>query len=507
MKRCAALNRRPAQFGIWVLALSCIANADPPPSFELAAPEIHPLDSHDRNRNRMDDELEALYESGWQSPVDFIVEYSRADWEQYFEEIYLDLYNSLPYPEEQIIYTWDVLPGFYVAGTALDYPLWVGGECDDVLICSLLDLVPQVEMMHALHAFGGSGSRSNVSDYLNADRVSPELWIPEELPNLGYNQCSGYESLIAVADTGIDSESPDHFLFAGGYNVVTGQECDPVDVTASTIAHGTSVAYVASGWSLGPTLQEYGVAPLSSFLDICILDPAATDYSVPSANIIEAMSWVFKNRNRTFYASYPNSPPQTGIDALNISFADGGPVAHRFVPGSGDCEGFKASNGKDPVSKVANYLTNTAGIPVVAAAGNCGEEYDGFGELAAAKQVITVGAYDMGDDPLDRNDDTSCSWSNHGPSGLPWEKPNLVAPGHALGLYGTSLSTPQVAGTVALLRQAYADLDFSLIKQGLEDNAYLEGGGHDPHLGWGALDAWATYDWLDNRGLTPACSP
>ncbi len=99
------------------------------------------------------------------------------------------------------------------------------------------------------------------------------------------------------------------------------------------------------------------------------------------------------------------------------------------------------------------------------------------------------------------------SFSSRGPAGPncgPQEnliKPEVVAPGNNIyssvpgGGYtymgGTSMSTPHVAGVVALMRSANPDLDVITIKQILIDTANdLGAPGEDNLYGWGFLDAW-----------------
>ena len=151
---------------------------------------------------------------------------------------------------------------------------------------------------------------------------------------------------------------------------------------------------------------------------------------------------------------------------------------------------------------------SSAGIVVVAAAGNAGRRPDGrdaYGGITApgnAPWVLTVGASShMG--TIDRGDDTIAAFSSRGPTAIDRAaKPDLVAPGVGieslsapgsalyttksqylltapcarpylpyLSLSGTSQAAPVVAGTVALMLQANPALTPNAVKAILQYTA------------------------------------
>ncbi len=490
----------------------------------------------DQNHNRLDDELELLpypdvdnpgrrlaggpgqvIEAPHSQRTDLLIEFYPQPWSERRDEL-VDTVQTLVWTHfagrAGVQHDYSVVPAAFVVETRLHYPLWDDelGYLDPFL-ADLLDPDAElsIRMVHALHRFHATSDSKEGAAYNIADRVRPDTWRRAQLSDPGSTQCDGRGRLIAIVDTGIHSLPTDRLLCAGGYDATTGFEGNPPDLSFADLRHGTRVGYVATGVGSAAATGICGVAPLAAFLDINIVSSTENGYSATSADLLSALDWIYHQADATF--STPGAPARElhGIDVVNISFADGGPVAHRFVPGSGDaCESFQSAHGQDPVSKAVNQLVRARDLPVVVAAGNCGAEGEGFGELAAASEAITVGAYDMAV-PADRGDDTIYAWSNHGPDGLPLaEKPELVAPGDALGDVGTSFAAPQVAGAILLLRQAYPELDGSAIREVLIESADAVDPGprHDEHWGHGRLDVRAALASLrDSMALPPLCEP
>ncbi len=121
--------------------------------------------------------------------------------------------------------------------------------------------------------------------------------------------------------------------------------------------------------------------------------------------------------------------------------------------------------GNSIINVIYDYLANSAGVTMVAAAGNAGQGEGKVGTPANGWNVIAVGATGGTDDI-----ETVTSWSSGGPSGsfnLPGTrtKPDLVAPGLSISMpqynlgdpsafqsaSGTSFASPVVAGAAGLL--------------------------------------------------------
>src|SRR6185369_11086894 len=131
------------------------------------------------------------------------------------------------------------------------------------------------------------------------------------------------------------------------------------------------------------------------------------------------------------------------------------------------------SDGTDPMSQAVNDLSASTGALFVIAAGNTGP--GGIGSPGAASAALTVGAVDSSD-----NLAWFSSWGPRlGDGGL---KPELTAPGvdilaarsqyspgsgSYVSMSGTSMATPHVAGTAALVAQEHPDWTGQQIKDAL----------------------------------------
>jgi serine protease AprX len=240
--------------------------------------------------------------------------------------------------------------------------------------------------------------------------------------------------------------------------------------------HGTHVAGIIASNGYDSNGQKAGVAPDASLVVLKVLD---NNGNGSISNMIAAFDWVLQNHT------------QYNIRVVNVSV------------GAGILESYTT----DPLTLAAKRVVD-AGVAVVVAAGNNGKDANGnkqYGGITApgnAPWVITVGASSTNGTP-DRSDDTMASFSSAGPTYKDYgAKPDLVAPGAGtislaapgsklyaerasslvkgskatadtpyLTLSGTSMATPVVTGTVALMLQANPSLTPNMIKAILEFTA------------------------------------
>jgi serine protease AprX len=240
--------------------------------------------------------------------------------------------------------------------------------------------------------------------------------------------------------------------------------------------HGTHVAGIIAGNGYDSGGARAGIAPAAHIVSLKVLD--ANGRGVIS-DVIAAFEWAVVNR------------VAHNIRVINLSV--GAMVTESYET--------------DPLTLAAKRAVD-AGIVVVTAAGNLGKKSNGqplYGSITApgnAPWVLTVGASST-EGTAQRWDDVIAPYSSRGPTAIDYlAKPDLVAPGTGivslsdptsdfyrtkaaylltgtrnpgykpyLSLSGTSMASPVVAGTVALMVQANPKLTPNLVKAILQYTA------------------------------------
>jgi len=327
------------------------------------------------------------------------------------------------------------------------------------------------------------------------DSVAPNtLW--QSIIKLSSVPWDGTGVTVAVLDTGI-IQSPDF----GNRILATvdfTHEADGVD----RYGHGTHMAGIIAGSGAQSGGKWSGVAPDANLVSVKV---APTDGSTDVSVVIAGLQWIIANK------------AQYNIRVLNLSF------------GTDSTQSYAV----DPLDYAVEQVWS-AGVLVVAAAGNRGNNPGTINKPGDDPYVVTVGAMDGGG-TLGHVNDQVMNFSSRGPTQDGLDKPDLVAPGVTIvslrdpgstidqyhsdarvgSAYfkgtGTSQAAAVVSGVAALMFQAKPTLNPNQAKSLLMGTAmpYLSGNGG----GQGLVNAYQATYWSTikpsqfgkaNQGLTPS---
>lgn len=283
---------------------------------------------------------------------------------------------------------------------------------------------------------------------------------------------TGYGVTVAVIDTGVDPNQPVlKPLLVNGYdftrNAAGGSEMSDVsaspnlsnteegDVSQSTVAvlDQSTVAvldgsgsYAAFGHGTMTAGLVHLVAPQAKIMPLKAFTSSGTGYD---SDVLRAIYYAVKN----------------GAKVLNMSFEFG-----TYSP---------------ELANAVNYAYNN-GVVSVASAGNNGQQVNVY--PAALPHVIDVASTN--------NNDVQSTFTNYGAPPV-W----LAAPGEAVMTtypwgtwaagWGTSFSTPLVAGTAAMMLGANGSCTFSQVPTALAQADWIS----DPSVGHGRLDTYSALNY------------
>nr|BFF11847.1 hypothetical protein GCM10025699_31500 [Microbacterium flavescens] len=244
---------------------------------------------------------------------------------------------------------------------------------------------------------------------------------------------------VAVLDTGIDDTHPDiqGRIVEGSKSFVPGEEFawDPN-------GHGTHVASTIAGTGAASDGTHRGVADGADLLIGKVL--GADGYGQDSW-IIEAMEWAGQN-----------------APIVSMSLGSMSP-----------------SDGKDLMAESLNQIAADTGSLFVVAAGNSGAP-ETIGAPGSAEQAFTVGSVDdpsggmsyfSSQGPLSRSGALKPDVSGPGNDVTAARSADSAGDGSYIGMSGTSMATPHVAGAAAILLSANPDLTTAELKAALASTA------------------------------------
>ncbi|MEV0095873.1 S8 family serine peptidase [Streptomyces sp. NPDC050738] len=261
----------------------------------------------------------------------------------------------------------------------------------------------------------------------------PQIGVPKVWA-AGYD---GKGVKVAVVDTGVYADHPD---LAGKVIAAKNFSTSPDNVDHQ--GHGTHVASTIAGSGAKSGGKYKGVAPGASIIAAKVLDDTG---SGDESDIISGIDWAVEQ----------------GADVVNMSL--GGPD----------------TADTDPLEATVDHYSETDGVLFAIAAGNEGPGASTVGSPGSAQSALTVGAVDSGDKMAD--------FSSRGPRiGDGAIKPDVTAPGVDITaasspgsviagevgenpegyvtISGTSMATPHVAGSAALLKQQHPDWKAAQLK-------------------------------------------
>jgi len=394
----------------------------------------------DANRNKVFDELEAVMQTTPNNnPINVIVTFKTLP----SDFTLLTLQDTIGW--FNVKSRWTIIPS--IATTLSPSQIWTLTWIEDVVQIEY-DAPVYASLNTATYWFGVQKARTDFA--VDGDRDgSSTTYIPDDV-------------VITIIDTGID---PNHVDLDGGKIIGWKDFVNARTTPYDDNGHGTHVSSIATGTGEGNSDYK-GVAPGAALVGVKVLDAKG---SAPLSRVADGINWAINNK-----AAY-------GIEILSLSLGTAG-----------------SSDGTDAVSQACNNAVDQ-GLVVTVAAGNSGPAKYTIGSPGAAEKVITVGSLaDLGHNGFYIN-----SFSSRGPTADGRTKPDVCAPGYNImaakagttnqyvGYSGTSMATPFMAGTAALMLDANPSLTPTQVKSFVSTTSIDFGpSGKDIDYGWGRLDSY-----------------
>jgi len=266
---------------------------------------------------------------------------------------------------------------------------------------------------------------------------------------------------VAILDTGIYPHPDFDTRIIAFYDAVRRRSC-PYDDNG----HGTHISAIIGGNGRASDGRYCGIAPGSDIISVKVLDSKGNGFA---SDVLTGLHWLRQNKERL------------GVRIVNISVGS-----------------YSRKNMSEDSALVRGVdAAWDDGLVVVVAAGNNGPAPMTVTTPGISRKVITVGCSDdhkevnvMGNRMVD--------YSGRGPTSNCICKPEIIAPGAGIiscanegrrytVKSGTSMSTPIVAGAIALLLEKYPGMSNRDVKLRLRERA-VDVGLPKNQQGWGILD-------------------
>jgi serine protease len=316
-----------------------------------------------------------------------------------------------------------------------------------------------------------------------------EWWAARSGFPLAWDVSTGSGATVAVIDTGAETSHPelaDRVLGSASF------DGDGSPATTDSVGHGTHVASLACGAGN----NGVGLAGAGLRCRLLILKSDFSDSSVAKA-IVYAVDHGADAINMSFGTDPGPDPSQAVRDAVDYAFAHNVVMAAAAADSAIAEQGYPANllqpTGTGPDLAVGKGLSVTA-----ADASDARASFAGQGSQIS---VAAYGAYDAS--PADTGPPGIFGAFTAGPNeldtgslGLPPRPPcgcrtTFANDARYAYVQGTSMATPMVAATGALIRHLNPDLSAGEIVRLIKETARRPGGVWTGELGWGILDAGA----------------
>lgn len=299
---------------------------------------------------------------------------------------------------------------------------------------------------------------------VNAQDLKANTQIRASLVQESGNNGEGRK--IVILDTGYNYNHQElSSSYLGGKDFVNNDD-DPLDDNG----HGSHVAGIIT--ADGVDAKAKGVAPLAGIIAGKVLGSSGSGYF---SDVVAAIYWAVDGPD-----GIVGTADDFNADAISISLGTSTPYTYK-----GFCDSILPD-----LTNAIKYAVGR-GVIVVVAAGNSGGA--GVSIPGCISYSTTVGAVD--------SKDKITTFSGKGSA------VDIVAPG--VNIYsawlgtsyvtasGTSMATPIVSGTAALIKFAHPEYTSSQIQDALFKTAKdLGKTGYDTSYGWGRVDAYGAVNYI-----------